>query len=319
VFEDLEDLRMIIMSFISELRTNYTNKRLNKIKQLEMSVNNEMGAIKSNYASPEIVSVNKKTPLRVIPTILSIGKNIEYNFESLKNNPVILKTTSFSDFIKEFENYAKSMGINSIGYAKVPPEVIFKDKAILYENAIVLTKEIDKNSVDTDLPGKAATDLKLYDELGKKTNELADFLRDNGFGAHASHPAIGSVTYPTLAQYAGIGWRGKSNLLITSELGPRQKISAIFTSIENLPIKEDNEHSWIGDYCNSCGRCIKKCPEDAIIELKSPDGIKRTKLVPELCRGCHGSCTICMKECPFNNREYTRIKNRFEKIQQNKK
>jgi len=307
------------MSFIDELKSKYTKKRLNKIKQLEMSVNNEKGAIKSNDSSPEIFSVNKKTPLRGFPALLSIGKNIEYNFKSIKNNPTIPKVTASDNFIEEFENYAKSMGITAIGYAKVPSEVIFKDKAILYDNAIVFTKEIDKIQVDNELPGKSATDLKLYDKLGKITNELADYLRENGFGAHASHPAVGSVTYPTLGQYASLGWRGKSNLLITPELGPRQKISAVFTSIENLPIKEDNDHSWIADYCQTCGKCIKKCPSDAIMEIESSDGYNGTKLMSSLCRGCYESCTICMKECPFNNREYTKIKNRFEKIQQNKK
>jgi epoxyqueuosine reductase len=132
------------MSFISELKSNYTNKHMNKLKQLEMSVNIEKGAIKSNHSSPKMVSVTKKTPLRTLPTMISIGKNIEYNFKSLKNNPTIPKTISSVDFINEFENYAKSMGIMSIGYIKVPSELIFKDKAILYGNAVVLTKEIDK-------------------------------------------------------------------------------------------------------------------------------------------------------------------------------
>lgn len=304
---------MIIMNFISGLKSNYTNKRMNKIRQLERSVNNIRGAIKSNYSSPEMVSVNKKTPLRALPAMLSVGKNIEQNFKSLKNNPKFPKTIASNEFIKEFENHAKSMGIRSIGYVKVLPEMIFKDKAILYENAIVLTKEIDKNNVNNEFPGKPVADLKLYNEFGKKTNELAGYLRENGFGAHASHPAIGSVTYPTLAQYAGLGHVGKSNLLITPELGPRQKISAIFTSIDNIPVKYNNEHAWIADYCNTCGKCIKKCPKGAIVSIGSHNRSKGTKLVPELCKGCNESCTICMKECPFNKKEYNSLKDRFEK------
>ncbi len=298
------------MSIISR----FTDYRMNKMKKLAMSLNNEKNAIKANYSSPEMVTVDKKTPLRALPTLLSIGKNIEYSFKSLKNNPSIPKKIASPDFINQFEKYAQSMGIKSIGYTKVVPELIFKDRAILYENAIVFTKEINKNAVDSELPGKAVTDLKLYDELGKKTIELAEFLRESGFGAHASHPAIGIVTYPALAQHAGLGWRGKSNLLITPELGPRQKISAIFTSIENLPFNEQNEHSWIGDYCQTCGKCIKKCPEGAILEKEFPDGFIGTEVVVEHCKGCNDACTICMKECPFNKKEYTHLKNRFEKM-----
>lgn len=302
------------MSLISELKTNYTNKRMNKIKELEKIVSNEKGAIKSNKYSPGIVSVHKKTPLSALPTMLSIGKNIEYNYKSLKNNPNYPKTSASPEFIYEFENYARRLGITAIGYTIAPPNVVFKDKAILYQNAIVLTKEINKRQVDNELPGKSTTDLKLYDEFGKKTNDLANYLRENGFGAHASHPATGSVTYPTLAQYAGLGWRGKSNLLITPELGPRQKISAIFVSIENLPIKEHNEHSWIADYCKTCQKCIKTCPKNAIVKIGSEEGTKESKFVPELCKGCDESCTICMKECPFNKRDYDTLKSRFENM-----
>lgn len=300
------------MSFIEELKLKYTAKRMNKIKMLYKSANNEIGAIKSNSSSPEIFQVNKKTSLRALPAMLSIGKNVEYNFESLKNNPITPKTAASDQFIQKFEELAKSRGITSIGYTKIFPELIFKDNAVLYENTIVLTKEIDKNQVDNDFPGKSVTDLKLYNKLGKITNDLADYLRENGYGAHASHPAIGSVTYPTLAQHTGIGYRGKSNLLITPELGPRQKIAAIFTSIENLPFNGVNEHSWIADYCNNCGKCMKKCPSDAIVEQEYPDGTIGSKFIPELCRGCYESCTICMKECPFNKREYARIYRRFK-------
>lgn len=307
------------MSFISELKTNYTNKRMNKIKQLEINVGNEKGAIKSNKFSPEFVSINKKTPLRTLPTMLSIGKNIEYNYKSLNNNPSYPKTSASPEFMDKFENYARSSGITAIGYTIAPPEVVFKDKAILYPNAIVLTKEIDKKQVDNELPGKSTTDLKLYDEFGKITNQLADYLRENGFGAHASHPAIGSVTYPLLAQYASLGWRGKSNLLITPELGPRQKISAIFVSIENLPTKEHNEHVWIADYCKTCQKCIKTCPKNAIVQIESEDGTKESKFVHELCKGCYESCTICMKECPFNKRDYDTLKSRFENMNNKKR
>jgi len=254
----------------------------------------------------------KKIPLRSLITLLSIGKNVEYNVKSLNNNPENPKTTASNEFIEKFESIAINNGIKSIGYTKVNPELIFKDRALLYENAIVLTKEIDKFSVDNDFPQKQANDLKLYDEFGKKTNGLVDYLRDNGFGAQASHPSVGFVTYPSLAQDAGLGWRGKSNLLITPELGPRQKISAIFTSIENLPVNELNEYSWISDYCNICGKCMKKCPGEAIIE-KSSNNFNESEFIPERCKGCIDICTICMSECPFNKRGYTQIKTRLEK------
>lgn len=302
------------MNITDEIRSRYGDYRFNKIRNLEMTLNQYQNAIKSNHSSSERFNVNKKVPLMFLPTLLSIGKNVEYNVKSLQNNPDIPKTVASLDFIHKFEDYTLSLGIKSIGYSNVPPEFIFKDRAILYGNAIVLTKEIDKKALDNDIPQKQGKDLKLYDEFGKKTNQLADYLRDNGFGAQASHPAVGFVRYPILAQHAGLGWKGKSNLLITPELGPRQKISAIFTSIENLPLKEENEHSWIADYCKNCRKCIKSCPESAIVERESSQGQKETEFVPELCIGCKDICTTCMKECPFNKKGYSLIKKRFEKF-----
>ena len=227
----------------------------------------------------------KKYNLKPFQPLFSIGKNVEYNVKSLKNNPSVPKTVASKDFIQKFEKYARSMGIESVGYTKVQTDLIFKDRAILFDNAIVFTKEIDRFAVDNDFPEKQANDLKLYDEFGKTTNELVDYLRENGFSAQASHPSVGFVTYPSLAQSAGLGWRGKSNLLITPELGPRQKISAIFTSIENLPSIEHNEHAWISDYCNNCGKCIKTCPRSAIVEKS--DNSNGSEFIPELCKGCN--------------------------------
>ena len=116
------------------------------------------------------------------------------------------------------------------------------------------------------------------------------------------------MKFSQLGQKAGLGWIGQSGLLITPELGPRQKISAIFVSIANLPIKENNEHSWITDYCEKCGKCIKACPEKALIEKEVCCGGKETEFVQKLCIGCSEGCTYCIEGCPFDQKEYTHIK-----------
>ena len=120
------------------------------------------------------------------------------------------------------------------------------------------------------------------------------------------------MKFSQLGQKAGLGWIGQSGLLISPELGPRQKISAIFVSIANLPIKESNEHSWVADYCEKCGKCIKACPEKALTGKETCCGGKEIEFVQELCIGCSKGCTYCIEECPFDEKEYTYIKNRFE-------
>jgi epoxyqueuosine reductase len=300
------------MSIVTKIKDKYAGYRLTKINKLENSVKEIEGHVTASPSSPEKLMPDKlKITLKTLPRQLSIAKNMELTVKSLKNNPENPKVEAKTDFIKRFENYAESIGINNIGYIKVPSRLIFKDKSILFDNAIILTMEMDKDAVDL-APSSETQEMSniTYDELGKKTNKLAEFLRENGFGAHASHPAGGVVMYPNLAQNAGLGYKGIHGMLITPEFGPRQRLSTIFTSIQNLPVNNDNKHSWIPDFCAKCGKCIKNCPGNAIIQEKSPEtGKTRTKIIKDLCSGC----TICMRECSFNRRHYTQIKDKFEK------
>ncbi|UTB32772.1 MAG: 4Fe-4S binding protein [Methanobacterium sp. ERen5] len=144
--------------------------------------------------------------------------------------------------------------------------------------------------------------------------KLSDYLREQGYASEVAHPYGGLVKFSHLGQKAGLGWIGQSGILITPELGPRQKISAIFVSIANLPIKENNEHSWITDYCEKCGKCIKACPENALLETETCCGAKETEFEQELCIGCSQGCTYCIEGCPFDQKEYTHIKERFDKM-----
>ena len=141
---------------------------------------------------------------------------------------------------------------------------------------------------------------------------LTRHLRQKGYGTQGGHPLGGLVLYPPLAVAAGLGWMGRHGLLITPQFGPRQRIGAIFTSIENLPIAENNPHSWIPGFCDKCGRCIRTCPSKAICE--NPvihESKRRTHIIREKCLPVfvtQEGCTVCVKECSFNRRSYDDIR-----------
>ncbi len=238
----------------------------------------------------------------------------EYPDTSLLDNPDKPEFMASPNFIEEFERYAYSLGIKSIGYTLMAPELMIKDKFIQYTNAIVLTREMDEKIIETS-PGAGAKRLNdlFYKKFGEITYKISDYLRQNGFATEVAHPFEGVVNYSLLAQHANLGYIGKSNLLITPELGPRLKISAIFVSITNLPVKEDNEYSWIPDYCDKCSKCIRSCPENAFIE-RTCSGGKETEFIQRLCIGCSQGCTYCIKGCPFDQKGYDTIKNRFDKM-----
>jgi len=244
----------------------------------------------------------------------SCGCGGDYPDESVVNNPSEPKTMADGDFITKLENYAHSIGIKSIGYTQVPQDLIKNGKSILFPNAIVLTMEMDDDLIKTD-PGVEAQAINdaHYEKLGNLTYQIADYLRENGFAAESAHPYGDVVKFTPLGQQASLGWVGQSGLLITPASGPRQKISAVFTSIKNLPITE-NEHSWITEYCDRCGKCVKACPEKALIETETCCGGKETEFVQNRCIGCSDGCTYCIEDCPFDQKEYIDIKNRFDKM-----
>lgn len=299
-----------------------------RLEQEETIENNGSGCCETKAPSLKVENQgfcggNTETPVKSPENTLEGGEGsgcgcgcgAEYPDEFVKNNPDHPKTIADDEFIQKLEEYSHSIGIKSIGYTTVSPELINTGNSIMFPNAIVLTMEMDEELITTD-PGAESQALndEHYEKLGNMTYQIAEYLRENGFAAEAAHPYGNVVKFTPLAQKAGIGWIGQSGLLITPASGPRQKISAIFTSIENLPIKADNEHAWITEYCERCGKCIKTCPEKALIEKETCCGGNEIEFVEALCIGCSEGCTYCIEDCPFDQKEYTHIKTRFDKM-----
>jgi len=158
--------------------------------------------------------------------------------------------------------------------------------------------------------------MSIYDTLWITTNILTEKLREMGFQAQASHPRGGLVLYPPLAVEAGMGWFGRQGLLITPQFGSPQRIAAIFANIDNLPTAKGNEYPWIGKFCDKCGKCIRKCPSQAILEepIEHNSG-RKTHIVREKCLPVfvkQQGCTICVKECPFSLNHYDNLQERFK-------
>jgi epoxyqueuosine reductase len=149
-------------------------------------------------------------------------------------------------------------------------------------------------------------------------NKVADFLRQRGFNAHAGPAVGGDVNYIPVAIDAGLGISGKNGLLITRHSGPRVRLAAVYTDIENLPFAQENPHGWVRDYCDVCNICVQKCPADAIYPVTKTltDGgpaLSTTPNVPMPFSNDNG-CTLCIKYCPFSNANYDILEMRFKTI-----
>ena len=245
----------------------------------------------------------------MIPTLMGINKSLK----SLEDNPANPKNRANDDLIHEIKVLARNNGASSIGFTRIKPEWVFQNKAIAFENAIVFSMEMDKERMDT-APSKSCmkTVMETYRDQGRLANKIAAFLRKQGYGAHAGHPLMGLALYIPMAQEAGLGWMGLNGIIITPEHGPRVRLAAVFTSIENLPFNDGNDHKWVEDYCASCRVCIKKCPPQAL--YGEPDVHSNGRLTyvdNELCFpyfSDYYGCSVCVKVCPFNHLPYERLK-----------
>ena len=253
----------------------------------------------------------------ILPGVIRCTHYQLKSVDSLRKNPKNPKTTTDSNFISLVEAKAKEFGASAIGYTIVPRETIFKGKGILYENAIVITVPMDKQKMCTAPSAKSfETIVEAYADGAYVSAKLADFLRENGYGAQAGVALSGLTAYQRLAEDSGIGIRGRQGNVISPVNGPSQRISVVYTSIANLPFDTENPHIWVRDFCNKCGKCIKSCPGQAIYEKPIPSKRGQNICIDEVkCKPQWDkyACGVCIKVCPFTTIGYDKIKASFVK------
>lgn len=122
------------------------------------------------------------------------------------------------------------------------------------------------------------------------------------FTAHLSAKAVANV--------AGLGWQGKSLLIITPEFGPRVRLATILT---DLPLQADQP---LKNRCGNCTACTEACVAQAIRNVnvefhyasreealdfqKCADKlVKEFKNLPQIEKPI---CGICIKVCPWGRK-----------------
>ncbi len=145
-----------------------------------------------------------------------------------------------------------------------------------------------------------------YHELVEaKLNKIDEFL--HGFGGQQKcYVDTGPVLERDYAAQAGIGWHGKSTMLIDERLGTWFFLAEIFTTLE-LPPDEP-----VPDRCGTCNRCISACPTGAITSAHRLDArrcisyltIELKTSIPVELRALMGNrifgCDDCLEACPWN-------------------
>jgi epoxyqueuosine reductase len=117
---------------------------------------------------------------------------------------------------------------------------------------------------------------------------------------------IGVFSHKLAAHLAGLGWIGKSALLITPEHGPRVRWGTVLT---DAPLEVGTP---MDDMCGDCHGCVKGCPAHAFTGQAFDQPRPRSDIfAAEACRDYlnkreqtrHRACGMCVYICPFGRKK----------------
>ena len=144
-----------------------------------------------------------------------------------------------------------------------------------------------------------------HDLIEKKLRVMDEWLTTRG-GRQRCYVDTGPVLERDFAALAGVGWHGKSTMLIHPRLGAWFFLAEILTSLVMPP------DAPLRNHCGKCRRCIDVCPTGAITAPLHVDArrcvsyltIEHKGAIPEEFRVLIGDriygCDDCIDACPWN-------------------
>jgi len=194
-----------------------------------------------------------------------------------------------------------------------------------YNKAILFCMVLSKEYITSIQNGKEINyENDEYLEKEHKVEKLADWLADyiqqkgfkalsqseksnlvNGYTEQAYidpnlKQGISFLPLKAIARVGGLGFIGKSNLLVTQEYGSAFAMCAVLT---NAPVFTKN-HPIIEPKCGSCEACVINCPAKALLGNEwTIDGGRES--IVDVSKCC---CALkCMVFCPWTLKYATRV------------
>ncbi len=123
-----------------------------------------------------------------------------------------------------------------------------------------------------------------FQALPIPASQIVDWERQR---AHLSHKRV--------AVAAGLGWLGRSNLLVTPDYGAQVRLATVLT---DLPLEPD---APLDRDCGACRDCIDACPANAIRAKQSEfDHLACFEMLKEFQRRRYVGqyiCGLCVRAC----------------------
>ena len=208
----------------------------------------------------------------------------------------LIETESLRKFIKKLE-------IDTYGIAdmhllkdmKIGISIDLKKFLNTFPYAIVLGTQYGKL-------GKKASGNKTALFLENAAFSIMEYLENKGYRQLIIHTEdefdpinrLGFMSLKILAKTAGLGWQGRSLLIISPEYGPLHRLIAILTDI---PLKINQ---IIKNECGNCRKCIEACPQNALtfVAFNDHPSYRDDVLDVKTCLGDNG-CLVCILSCPL--------------------
>ncbi len=220
------------------------------------------------------------------------------------------------DLTKEMEQYARQHGADLFGIADLAPARTFLESrsdplVIQFPMALSMGMRLSEPIVDSHNPEESSR-TSLYwhhvynvvtPALDRLAYDLARYLNQSGFSAFpvpGSTPydfkkLEGMISHKLAAHLSGLGWIGKSCLLVTEPYGPRVRFVTVLTNASLTPGVALNKP------CGQCHVCVDACPVRAFtgVEFQELDP-REVRFEAKKCseyRRDH-ACGLCVSACP---------------------
>ncbi len=241
---------------------------------------------------------------------------------ALKNKLGVEKVQlSANEATLRIKGYAKRLGANLVGIAKLNPSWMYSHRGEIFrENwddwgkkinvdhkyVIVVAEEMAFDLVGTAPHTPTSVESMFnYAKGAFISTQIASFIANLGYSATANHFRHYDGLMVPLAVDAGLGEINRMGYLMTKELGPRVRLSAITTDLTLVPDKPVD--IGVEHFCEVCKKCAVCCPSKSIPDGEQTEinGSMRWKLNAETCFEYWGKigtdCNRCMMTCPWSH------------------
>jgi epoxyqueuosine reductase len=231
------------------------------------------------------------------------------------------------DFTTEIKTLGRESGADLIGIADLTPfktgwPVVPHDLLAPFTSAVSVAIHLDDGVIDGIDGGPTVEYADHYravngmlDGIAKK---LVDRISKRNFRVQAipasyiaDEPGLlGNVSHKAIARMAGIGWQGKSLLIVSPQYGPRIRLATVLT---DMPLAPDGP---IKNRCGSCTKCTDACPASAIKNVSTPDRYETRDHALHFSRCAEMTlqfkalpginariCGVCVRVCPFGKKD----------------